>query len=172
MINAHQLIVYLPLLGKLKYPANAAYINEYIRNLVFFDLIPIDWLDTLIYYIPEGESYNTSMQMFGFESALMVANAGIALWTIFFFMAILAIFGLTYKIRCCRRLLGNYLFWNRLVRLLAEVYLEMLMLSALNLRTVNWSAEFSFENYSNVMSLLIIMTLTASPMVMTYTYFK
>ena len=102
----------------------------------------------------------------------MVANAGIALWTIFFYLTMLAIYGLTYKKRCCRRRLGNYLFWNRLVRLLAEVYLEMLMLSALNLRTVNWSALFSFENYSNVISLLIIMALIASPIVMTYTYFK
>ena len=53
MINAHQLMVYLPMLPSLKYPANAAYLNEQLSELVFFDIIPTDWLNEIVYYTPE-----------------------------------------------------------------------------------------------------------------------
>ena len=166
------MIIYLPLLLKVKFPANAAYINEKIRDIANFNLIPTEWLDQLVYNTPESIPYNVNMEMFGFESILLVANAGIAMWTIFFHLTLLTIYGLFYKILCCRRRLGNYLFWSNLVRLLAEVYLEMLMLSALNLRTIDWNNPFSFVRYSNTISLFMILTLIISPMVAIYYYNK
>ena len=163
---------YLPLLPMLKYPANAAYINEQIRELVFFDMIPTEQLEESTFYKPEEEPYSTNMSMFGFESKLLVANAGIGLWMIFWFLLLIIVFALFYKIPFCRRRLGKYLFWNTLVRLLTEVYLEMLMLAALNLRTVEWSSAFSYVSYSNSISIAIILALITIPIILTFYYFR
>ena len=108
------------------------------------------------------------MQMMGFDTKLMVSNAGPALWTIYVYLALIVVFAFTFKIRCCRRRLGKYLFWNALVRLLTEVYLEMLMLAALNLHTVEWDNPFSFVKYSNAMAVFGILTLVIAPIMLTF----
>ena len=135
-------------------------------------MIPTEWIDQLLYYIPEGMPYNVNMEMFGFEDRLLAANAGILKYTVFLYLALLVIYGIFYWIPCIRRRLGKYLFWNTLVRLLTEVYLEMLMLSALNLRTIDWSNPFTFVKYSNTFSLFIIVTLLTSPLVLIYHFYK
>ena len=156
----------------LKYPANAAIVNEFIINLVFFELIPTDWIDALVYYAPEEEPYNVNMQMFEIVSLLLVANAGTSMWTVFVYLAMLASFGMFYKVICCRRRLANKLFWNPLIRLVAEMFLEMMMLSALNLHTVDWDSPFAFVKYSNTFSIFMIMALLISPLVLNYVLWK
>lgn len=44
----------MPLMKKLKFPANAALVNEEMIQFAFFDLIPTDWLDEILIYLPEG----------------------------------------------------------------------------------------------------------------------
>ena len=156
----------------LKYPANASIVNEFIINLVFFELIPTGWIDELVYYAPEEEPYNVNMQMFEIASLLLVANAGTSMWTVFFYLAMLATFGMFYRILCCRRRLANKLFWNPLIRLVAEMFLEMMMLSALNLHTVDWDSPFAFVKYSNTFSIFMIMALLISPLVLNYVLWK
>ena len=112
------------------------------------------------------------MQMIGYDTKLMVANAGAGLWTIYVYLTLIVIFVLTYKIRFCRRRLGNYLFWNTLVRLMSEVYLEMLMLAALNLHTIEWDNPFYFVKYSNAMAVLGIITVTIAPIMLIFVLCK
>ena len=54
LINAQQLTLNMPLMKKLKFPANAALVNEEMIQFAFFDLIPTDWLDEILIYLPEG----------------------------------------------------------------------------------------------------------------------
>ena len=142
--------------------------NEQQRDLVFFEIVPTDWLNSFVYYEPEVEAYNVNMDSFGYQSPLVVPNVGTSMWILFFHLALLAIYGLTYKFKGCRRRLGGYLLWNTLVRLLVEVYLEMFMLSALNLRTVDWSNPFNFVKYCNIVSIFIVLTLIIAPLILTY----
>ena len=135
-------------------------------------MIPTDWLDQLVYYVPESEPYNVNMEMFGYETELLIANAGIVMWTIYINLGLLFIYVVFNWIPCLRRSLSKYLFWNNLVRLLAEVYLEVLMLSAMNLRKIDWSNPFSFVKYSNMISLFIILAILISPLVLIYHFYK
>ena len=43
----------MPLMTKLKFPANAAMVNEEMIQLAFFDIIPTDWIDEAIFYLPD-----------------------------------------------------------------------------------------------------------------------
>ena len=60
MINAQQLTLNMPLMTKLKFPANAAMVNEEMIQLAFFDIIPTDWIDEAIFYLPDLQPYNMS----------------------------------------------------------------------------------------------------------------
>ena len=72
----------MPLMKKLKFPANAALVNEEMIQFAFFDLIPTDWLDDIVLYLPETSPYSSAFQMFGYESILFLGNAGFALYVI------------------------------------------------------------------------------------------
>ena len=43
----------MPLCPKLKFPANAAKVNEQMIEFAFFDLIPTGWLDEMVYFLPD-----------------------------------------------------------------------------------------------------------------------
>ena len=60
LINAQQLTLNMPLMKKLKFPANAALVNEEMIQFAFFDLIPTDWLDEILIYLPEGQPYSSN----------------------------------------------------------------------------------------------------------------
>ena len=53
--------------------------------------------------------------------------------------------------------LGVYLFWNGTLRLLAEAFFEIMLLSVLNLHTVDWRTENASVEYSNILALFTLM---------------
>ena len=93
--------------------------------------------------------------MLGYESRLFVGNAGFSLWVIWGHCTLIVIFVLTYPVKFLRRRIGNYLFWNNLARLFAEVFLELGMIAVLNLMVVDWSNPFDAVSFSNIVSTVI-----------------
>ena len=121
-------------------------------EFAFFDLVPSEWLDEKIYYMPDEQPYNLNFQMLGYESRLFVGNAGFSLWVIWGHCLLLVFYILAYPVRFLRRRIGNYLFWNNLVRLFAEVFFELGMLAVLNLMVVDWSNPFKTATFSNILA--------------------
>ena len=93
--------------------------------------------------------------MLGYESRLFVGNAGFSLWVIWGHCTLIVIFVLTYPVKFLRRRIGNYLFWNNLARLFAEVFFELGMIAVLNLMVVDWSNPFDAVSFSNIVSTVI-----------------
>ena len=79
MINSQQIVVNLPLIDKMKFPANAMMVNEFIVDFVTFDLIPVDWLDQKIHYWPDFDPFSLNFESAGIVSIFYLSNVGIAL---------------------------------------------------------------------------------------------
>ena len=109
-INAEQHMIFMPLFPGLKYPANVALVNSFLMGIVFFDILPTDFLDEQIYYVPEEEPYNTNQQMFDNESTLFTVNASTILWLLFMHVLLIVISALCYCVKCLRNYLSKYLF--------------------------------------------------------------
>ena len=85
------MVIFMPMFGGLKFPANSMTILKYQSEFARFDMVPTDWIDDLIYYFPEGDAYNLNFESVGIESELMLSNIGIVMYIIYlnFLMAIL-----------------------------------------------------------------------------------
>ena len=53
LINSQQLSLNMPLCAKLKFPANAAYFNQQMIQIAFFDVVPTEYLEQHLWYMPE-----------------------------------------------------------------------------------------------------------------------
>jgi len=55
---------------------------------------------------------------------------------------------------------SGYFFWNGLIRLLMETYLELILGSILNIRTADWDSDYPDERYSNYLSVVLLVIST------------
>ena len=51
-------------------------------------------------------------------------------------------------------------FWNTLIRLFMETYLELTLGSIINIKTADWDSEYPAERYSNNLSVAIMIVTT------------
>lgn len=124
MINALQIVVFLPLLD-VHFPANAASFFQYLTKIAAFDILEIsDQVDEILDLpVPEEQSEEVEQQVakfqeIGLESLYFINNLG------FFFLIILLCGGLTViwlllaplnmfgPVRKLRQKISSTLFWN------------------------------------------------------------
>lgn len=113
----------------------------------------------------ELDAENIKLQIYsdlGYESSLFVDNMGtwFLVFTYFVIMVILSIIVfIASKINCIRSLyikIKAWLFWNPLLRLMIEGYLEIAICCYINLR----SDEFNMNTIDNSISAILSFTLT------------
>lgn len=83
LLNSQQIAVTLPMLGGLKFPANAITAIEFIYDIVTFDFISTENVESEVYYWPETDPFTTNFEMAGVESIFFLANIGFALYLIY-----------------------------------------------------------------------------------------
>lgn len=138
--------------------------------IVSFALLPEDKITALFYpdIDDDGDSpINVNFEQIGYESKLIIRNATSILFEIFLLLAVVLVCSLL--IRCsnakCLKKLHKSLFWNSLIRLLTESYLELLLTSALNLRFGSWELEYDSHKFSMSLSMVILAVLLVAPLV-------
>jgi len=62
MVNALQLLVYLPLFS-INMPSNTKQFYNMIAGLVEFDILPADWVGEDLFKFEEEEALNTNFEM-------------------------------------------------------------------------------------------------------------
>ena len=162
----------MPMLEKLKFPANAMLITKELIKVASFDLIPTDIIDEQLFYFPYGDAFSSNFETAGVESTMFFANIGLIFYMILFnaFLIVLHIFFFTAKNSCgCaekwRKKFGDYLYFNGSIRFFMEVYFDVALLSALNLETVDWDTLFPSEKISNAMSVFFLVVVGLVPLV-------
>ena len=82
------MIVLLPMLEGLKFPANAMQVIEFMVQLATFDLVPTTYIDEQMFYWPESDPFSVNFEMAGTETVFLLANIGFAMYMIFFHILI------------------------------------------------------------------------------------
>ena len=67
------------------------------------------------------------------------------------------------KIDKVRHRLYDYLYWNGLIRFIAEAYMPATLSALLNLKHLNLSGDFNAVTSSNVISIVVAVVIIAAP---------
>ena len=145
-LNAVQIIVYLPMFERLKFPNNALEMNRRLIKVAGFDLVNTgEWVDPYVIDLgDEGRPFSYSYEECGYETTWLFGNSSFIVWTlilnavaflIYLFMALL-----TYKTGRCASLtskLKGYFVFNGPLSLFMETFLDLYLSSSLNVLTAD-----------------------------------
>ena len=123
-------------------------------------------------YIPEMEPFSLNFQMAGYDTSLYLVNGAAFIALIVFHFCLIVLFGVLFtcanKCRCAQKLkasLRAYLLWNGLIRLLIETFLELCVLSLLNIDELQWYEGLNFVRFSNYTAIITIVVCVLMPAV-------
>ena len=143
------------MLSFVKFPANAMRFNSILLEFATFDLFPTESLENDIYYRPEEEPYTSNFEQSGYEGRLLISNTGSQIWIIYIHLT-LALMS-NFYIMCsksCHKSCTKKFYWNGLIRLFMEIYADVALLAALNLKVIGWESPLPSVTYSNWYSLI------------------
>jgi len=147
IISSMQIVVHFPLTS-VAYPANASLFNSYFLTIATFDVLPTDDINAYFFTFHDGEPIAKNFEDFGYEKRNFIQNLG----SIYYFFPLVAIWLLLLVLLKLLALSGfsgpqkwylwlkNKLFWNFLLRLLIESYLELHLSSTINAANLYWSS--------------------------------
>ena len=122
MVNSRQVEAYMPMLESLKFPGNASLMNEYLIDLVTFDLIPTHLIDAMIHYFPDDGPFSVNQEECGNESIYLADNVGFMLWMIWAHLLLIVIHLVLCRVKKVEKRFRKYLYCNGLIRLYMEVF--------------------------------------------------
>ena len=165
-LNIMQVVLTIPLMKFVKFPANAAIFTDSLMKIANLDTFPTAILEDLVYYLPEPVEFNINFAANGMESTLFISNIGSRLLVIMAY--ILAAFTclVLYKVKRVWNCLGPIIYWNGLIRLFLELYRDLALLSILNLYTAEWDSAYSSVRFSNSLSATFFAIIMSVPIIL------
>ena len=152
-----------------KFPANAMTVMESMIEVATFNLIPTEGVDNQIYHWPDIDPFSVSFEMAGYESLFFLSNVGFTMYVIYLHILAALIHIIFHPIRnkstCVQKIyakLGAYLYWNGVIRVQMELFLELAVLTVLNVNTVDWLTQFKSVIISNIVSVSLLTILCGS----------
>ena len=134
-------------------------VTAFMIKIATFDLIPTEAIYEEFFYFPEIDPFSLSFETVGIESTLFLQNIGFIMVMILVHVLIMIMHALMHGPRnCCpcsqkvHKKLGTYLYYNGLQRFYMEIYMDLALLSILNLHMADWETEFIAEKISNYLS--------------------
>ena len=157
-------------LFKTKTPGNASGFNGFLIEIAGFDIIDPTILNNELFYLPEDEAYTLSFLQAGFESIYMMFSMGFFFY-IFLVNTFLIICSIPLMIlaKKCSKVtkvsskLTSYLYWNGLIRLLMEAYLDVSICTLINLKRYFWIVEFNSLTLNNLLVIFFAFVLIFFP---------
>ena len=64
------------------------------------------------------------------------------------------------------------MFWNTLIRLFCEMFFEMFLLAALNIKTIDWDSPFVGVLVSNIAAIAVIVVIIAAQIAIFWMYLR
>ena len=167
MINSLQIVNHMPLF-KIKSPGNVNAFNEFMSEIAKFKIVDIQALTLEAgIYVPEMDSISLNYQNAGYDTTLAIPCLGtmvlILLAQIMFVIVHLLMWLISKywpRVQWLESKVTRYLYWNGLIRFFMEVYLDFVMFSLLNIKTMSeMDDRFLIVKASNYLS-IILLTLT------------
>ena len=170
MINVIQLIVKLPLLN-VNFPQNAASFYNLITQMSSFNLIPTDKINGIFFNFTDKDMQKFNFQQMGLQKFNVIQNLESMVYYLF---GILFLASFTLLLRFLKRFykwievihdyLAKKIFWNVILRLIIECYLDFAISSALNSSNLVWNT--NSDKFASILSIIMLVGITIFPFLM------
>ena len=105
----------------------------------------------------EGSPLSTNFEQCGFETTWFLRNSSTTIWiyclqivVFLVYLLIKAIYERCGRLQALQRTLAGYLFYNGIIRLFTETFLDLYVTSLLNIVAVDWKTSSAMTRASNV----------------------
>ena len=176
MLNGLQLATHMPL-TRVKTPANADYVLDYLIEVATFDPLPVEAIWAILAF-PERDPYNEAFDSAGYNYIYSVENLGTAFIMIHIYVFITIFSSLAYYFGCTRvtgskifRKVVDQLFFGPMLRFVFEGYLEISISICISLLYLNWSSEEGIAVlYCNIFTTILAAVLVGLPIYICFYY--
>ena len=174
MINGLQVVNHMPLF-KIKSPGNINAFNDFFSEIAKFEIVDTNALTLEAgIYVPEMDSISLNYQNAGYDTTIAIPCLGTLVLIIFAQTIIVAVHVLINVLsKYCDRVkwleskIARYLYWNGLTRFFMEAYLDFVMLSLLNIKTMgDQDDRFMIVKASKYLSFVLLTLSLLLPVVM------
>ena len=172
MLNTQQCIAYFALLEQVKYPRTAISYNQALIKVATVDLLPSDEINEAAYDLPEVPAYNYIFEYYDYGSTFLTSNSGAMLWFVWIHLALMIFILIARLFKFKMQRLSKYIYWNALLRLYMESIFELTLLATLNVIKADWSSQNFSEQFSNYLSLLVIILAFVGPLGILMFYYR
>ena len=178
MINVMQIIVHMPLLN-VNFPENTMFFYSLIIEISSFNLIPESWMEAIkkkFFYFNDVE-FDESFTKMGYKSESSIENLGSMFM---YFGGSLCLLGFVLLIRFLKNrsqfinkvytYLAKIIFWNLILRMFLEGYIEYAITSLINIYKLEWDTRSN--SFSSVFSIVIFTLIFIFPFIVWYILWK
>ena len=160
-------------------PGNANLFNKNLIAIANFEIIDIGIITELIFYFPDEDPYSLPLQRSGYDSKYLLLGLGFSLYTLTLYVVMVAVFILLYpfskcfeKVKKIRDKMREILFWNMLIRLFIELYLDFLVYAIINTKTSDWEFYDILHGptTSNILSFALCFSIPVLPIILIILY--
>ena len=173
LANSMQVVQYNTLFD-LKTPGNVQAFMDVFSEITSLKLLDFAEFVESSFYIPEQDSFSLNFQNAGYETKLFVVNAEI--WLIIsvvmggiHVILLLLSWPISYwnnGARWVRQRVQYNLFWNGSLRIFMEAYLDIAVMSLLNIHEVVWPEGLEAVRFSNLQSYIILALCVTLPLLL------
>lgn len=156
--------------------------NQGLVEIVTFDIINTQlWLDPWFvnWNAEEGSPLSYNFEGCGFETTWFLLNSSATVWIyclhIVMFLAYLlvaAIFRRFGRLQALQKKLSTYLFFNGVIRLFAETFLDLYVSSLLNIVAADWETTSALIRASNVVSVGVFVLCNVLVVLLAFVYLR
>ena len=114
----------------------------------------------------ESEALSAKLAEYEYDSTLFIDNIGSFFWLIVIFLLLGILHFSCYCVKKIRNKLAALLFWNGIIRVIMETYMEVSLISVLNISVIDWQADDSYVLASNILSLVFLSLFSAFPLLL------
>lgn len=143
MLNSLQIAVHASMFERVKFPNNAQTFNGSLIGVANFEMINTsEWIDSHLVTWEDGNPFSNSFEECGVETTWLLANSSVIMWLYSLNLAVFIVYLLVrwmnkrFKVLSARRQkLESYFFFNGVIRLFMETFLDLYLTSLLNVIT-------------------------------------
>ena len=142
--------------ARLKIPGSAMTVVARLIEFATFDVADSFTFEEELIILPEEEPYSLNFGLCNIEATTFLANIGFAKYVILGNLTLCILAFLFQKVHWVRKTFFEALYWNGLIRLLMEMYLDLVLLAAFDLTVATESVMAGAVNLTRSSGLTLL----------------
>ena len=114
----------------------------------------------------ERVAFGVKLAEYEYDSTLFIDNIGSFFWLIALYLLLVILHFSCFCVKRIRHRLAALLFWNGIIRVIMETYMEVSLISVLNISVIDWQTDDSYILASSLFALVFLSLFSSLPLLL------